>query len=73
MCESLASARWRRNEQLKRHKQKFSDLKLELHQMEPQIKDAHNIPQLRKRIQHFCVLLEDMEANSIKFVKEKTK
>ena len=49
----------------------FKDTKKELYQMEQEIKAINNIVKMRKALEHFAMLLKDMESNSIQFAKGK--
>ena len=48
----------------------FKNIKKELYQMEEEIKAINNLVKARKALEHFALLLKDMESNSIQFVKE---
>ena len=48
----------------------FKGIKKELYQMEEEIKAINNVVKARKALEHFRMLLKDMESNSIQFVKE---
>lgn len=47
----------------------FRGIKKELYQMEQEIKAINNVEKAEKALEHFAVLLKDMESNSIKFVR----